>query len=84
MQPQEANAAQSETPSRHRWQTAKQYAEENPLNLPDCAPGTPIYLIAPDGDRLAEIRLRAYARLIRRAGRRVKVLGGKHQKNGGL
>ena len=77
MQPQEANATRAETPSPYCWQTAKQYAEDNPLDLPNCAPGTPIYLIVPDGDRLAEIRLRAYARLIRRAGRRVKVLGGK-------
>lgn len=63
--------------SDYRWQSAKQYAEENPLELPECAPGTPLYLLVPANDRLAEIRLRAYARLIQRAGRRVKVLGGK-------
>lgn len=67
----------SEALSDYRWQSAKQYAEENPLDLPECAPGTPLYLLVPANDRLAEIRLRAYARLIQRAGRRVQVLGGK-------
>lgn len=68
----------------YRWQSAKQYAEENHLELPECAPGTPLYLIVPENDRLAEIRLRAYARLIKRAGRRVKVLGGKAPTEGDL
>lgn len=77
MQPSADAATElTKTPSPYCWQAAKQYAEENPLDLPDCAPGTPIYLVVPDGDRLTEIRLRAYARLIRRAGRRVKLLGG--------
>lgn len=73
-----------ESPSAYRWQSAKQYAEENHLELPECAPGTPLYLIVPENDRLAEIRLRAYARLIKRAGRRVKVLGGKATTEGDI
>jgi hypothetical protein len=38
MQPQEANATRAETPSPYCWQTAKHYAEDNPLDLPQLRP----------------------------------------------
>jgi hypothetical protein len=70
--PSASASALARTP--HRWQAAKQQADDLLAELPATAPGTHVY-IATDGlDHPTLVALRAYVRAAARAGEKVRLL----------
>lgn len=57
-----------------RWQEAKLAAAELPIDLPQPAPGTPIYISTAGADSQMLTLLRAFVRAAERKGHKVKLL----------
>lgn len=56
------------------WQVAKQRGAELPLDLPNAAPGTHVYIVTDGLDHPTLVLLRASVRALERTGVKVKLL----------
>jgi len=66
--------AEDNKPSSLRWQDAKRAAAELPIDLPQPAPGTPVYIATAGADPQTLTLLRAFVRAAERHGHKVKLL----------
>lgn len=57
-----------------QWQAAKQRASALSLDLPEPAPGTPVYIVTEGLDHAALVVLRASVRAFERGGVKVKLI----------
>ncbi len=57
-----------------RWQEARRAAAELPIDLPEPAPGTSVYISTAEADDQTLTLLRAFVRVAERKGHKVKLL----------